>query len=539
MAKKDFTSGKIKGLKSVSDENKAKTEISVVSIPPQITNVKFPKHAQSIRNFDFVQFYGKGCDEVVYHIQKTIEYLVKTSVATKGQSLSIATIQGYCSGGLIYFFPFCRIMSSALKRDLTLSDINKNLIVRFISYLEQSDQKSTSQKNAYSKVKSILIATGKRGFLNENYLPFFPKNPYPSNHRKSKGERPFSSPEMSSLTQALKKELKRISKETDPLSGYDLTVCLLALAARTGINLTPLVELPVDCLQDHPLKYDRRLLVSFKRRGKATHVASVRKTEEVTLFNTVMMDVASIIDMVVMRNSQVRAKLKSTRLFAYGPFSKGTSLAVSTVNRMTKDIIKNHDLKNDDGKALAVNVSRLRKTFVNRIWALSGQDPIITAAMGGHSLKVSNDYYLEAPPEAEKNFSLLGEIRVKELLDDTATLSFENTPVAQCKDSKYGHLAPKNGEHCTSFLACFRCKSFVVTEEDLYRLFSLYWLLVKERSTIGAKHWGRYYAHIIRIIDNDISPKYEHAIVTAVRKKAHDTPHPYWRANNVLEEEVA
>lgn len=535
MAKKDFTGGKIKDLKSVSDENKTDAEISVVSIPPQITNVKFPKHAQSIRNFNFAEYYGTGCDEVVYHIQKTIEHLIKTSVATNGQSLSVNTIQGYCSGGLIYLFPFCQIMSCALKRDLTLSDINKNLIVRFIAHLEQSSQKSTSQKNAYSKVKAIFIAMGRRGCLDDDYQSFFPKNPYPGNHRKSKGERPFSSSEMRSLTQALKKELKRISKETTPLNGYDLTVCLLALAARTGINLTPLVELPVDCLQDHPLKHDRRLLVSFKRRGKSTHVASMRKTEEVTLFNTVMMDAASIIDMVVTRNSQVRAKLKSTRLFVYAPFAKGTSLTVSVAKRVTQDIILNHDLKNDDGKVLAVNVSRLRKTFVNRIWALSGQDPIITAAMSGHSLKVSNDYYLEAPPEAEKNFSLLGEIRVKELLGDTATIPSENTPVAQCKDSKYGHLAPKNGEHCTSFLACFRCKSFVVTEEDLYRLFSLYWLLVKERNAMGAKRWGRYYAHVIRIIDNDIAPKYEHAIVTVVRKKAHDAPHPYWRSIDVLE----
>ena len=37
------------------------------------------------------------------------------------------------------------------------------------------------------------------------------------------------------------------------------------------------------------------------------------------------------------------------------------------------------------------------------------------------------------------------------------------------------------------FLNCFRCSSFVVTADDLHRLLSFYWLLVRERGRIGAK----------------------------------------------------
>jgi hypothetical protein len=123
---------------------------------------------------------------------------------------------------------------------------------------------------------------------------------------------------------------------------------------------------------------------------------------------------------------------------------------------------------------MTVNLMRLRKTFENRIWMLSGQDPIATARLGGLSLKVSNDHYLEAPPEAEKNFRLLGEVLTRELLDtpEVVTLPAENTPVSQCRDSLNGQFAPHaNGERCTNFLACVRCRSFVVTEDDLYRGF--------------------------------------------------------------------
>lgn len=293
------------------------------------------------------------------------------------------------------------------------------------------------------------------------------------------------------------------------------------------------MDLSTDCLQDHPLKKDRKLLISFKRRGNSTHVTSLRNTQDLSLITTVMLDVVAIIEELVIKRNHLN-KLNQIRLFTISDSGeRSTVMSERLLRKNVKKFVKNSNLRSDAGETLRLNVSRLRKTFINKIWRLSGQDPIATAALGNHSLTVSNSHYLEPPDGAEENFRLLGEIRVKELLDDVDTAT--NTPTGKCKDSLYGHCAPKNGVHCTEFLSCFRCKSFIVTKDDLFRLFSLYWLLVKERGIVGAKRWKRLYAHIVRIIDNDIAIQFDHQEIIEIKNEAKDNPHPYWRTLDSLE----
>jgi integrase len=502
--------------------------------------VDIPRGHQSFNKYDFSPYYGKNCDVIVYAMQKMIEHMLEESL--QSNLLSTTTISGYCRQGAFNFLPFCALMSSALGRDMQLDDINCNLVCRYIAYLAENDVAKITQKQQYNATKSVLVRMVMSGWLGVSRQDLFPKNPYPNSNRSAKGEKPLSWSEMGKLTKALANDLRQIKLCEGILSSYDVSICMLAIAIRTGINLTPLMELTVDCLQTHPLKHDRKLLISFKRRGNSTHVTSLRKSEDVSLISTVMLDVSAIIDMVKER-SHVLKKPTNTgfRLFVYSDprISKTNQMRVMSTSRLAYNIkvfVKKYNLLDDNGVQLRLNVSRLRKSFINRIWRLSGHDPIVTAALGNHSLTVSNNHYLEAPPEAETNFRLMGEIRVKELLSDDDILPPQNTPVAKCKDSLYGHRAPKNGVHCTEFLACFRCKSFVVTKDDLYRIFSLYWLLVKERNSIGGRRWGRLYAHIVRIIDNNIAPQFDSIEVSRIRKKANITPHTYWKTIDSLQE---
>jgi hypothetical protein len=179
---------------------------------------------------------------------------------------------------------------------------------------------------------------------------------------------------------------------------------------------------------------------------------------------------------------------------------------------------------------------RLRKTFENRLFTLSGNDPFLTAKLGGHSVKVSNDHYLEAPENAERDWRFMGQVRTDDLLSygkNSASL-YDSTPVAQCQDTLSGDLAPKNGTHCQKFLACFRCRSFVVTSDDLYRVFSLYWLLIRMRQLMGPNAWNRVYGHIIRTIDRDIAPRFDAELVAIKRQLAKVDPHPMWREPEIL-----
>lgn len=508
-----------------------------ITIPPPVTQIHFPKHPGSLRTFDFSSYYGEQCDHIVYECQQIIEELLKESILTAGQTLSVYSIVCYCRG-LKIFLPFCHFMAKTYAKELNISDINSDLIKQFINFLAETNPEKVTQKNIFTFTKSVLNCLIKKGLLNQN---IFPKNPFPNINQKKNGQRPLSKQELRKFTTALKNELHRISRETQLLSSYDLSICVLLIALRTGLNPTPIIELSTESIQPHPLKNNRQLLVSYKRRGRNTHIQSIRHSTKINIMKTIMMDVVEAITLITKRNQSIRMHSKyPNHLFVFQRTSAHKDnvglLSQNTLLKCIKLFVAKNYLTDSDNMPLSLNVMRLRKTFVNRIWELSGQDPFVTASLAGHNVKISNDHYLEAPQEAQNNWRLMGELRNQELLNlkQTPDIETQNTPIAKCKNTMHGDFAPKNGEHCINFMACFRCSSFVVTEDDLYRLLSFYWLLVKERNVIGAKSWNRYYAHIIRIIDTQIIPYFNPQKVEQEKAHANKEPHPFWCTSEQL-----
>jgi hypothetical protein len=293
-----------------------------------------------------------------------------------------------------------------------------------------------------------------------------------------------------------------------------------------------------DSIQAHPLKENRKLLVLYKRRGNATHIQNLRHSTNVENVQTVLADVAVMVQHIIDMNQSLRAESGTDLVFSYRAtrgHTEITTIGGSSLVTNIKKWVKEKGLKNDNGKPLQVNISRFRKTFENRIWELSGGDPFVTAALANHSVKVSQTHYLEAPKEAEKNFNYMGKVRTEELLSNVEVIE-NNTPVSKCSDIP--NRTDKNGNkiYCTDFLSCVRCRNMVVTKEDLYRLFSFYWLIVYEREQIGAKRWSKYFAHIIRIIDRDIAPQFDADYVASIKAEAQANPHPAWKHRNQLED---
>lgn len=533
--KKQLRSSASRPSKAANDDT-----LDLTTLPPAHTVVRLPENSTCSRNFDFGKYYGTGCDVVVYACQRTLERMAEGSAKSGGKTLSPATIAGYFHTGLRAFLPHCATMAAALNRDLRLDDIDRDLIDHFIAQLRQSGGKLSAQKNRHAEAKAVLVAMGQSGWIAQD---IFPRNPFPNSNRSMKGQPALSDPERKAVLTALKADMRNIINGNGPLTSEELSVCLLAIAARTGLNPTPALELLTDCLQPHPLKADRYVLVSYKRRGNATRIQSLRRSADIEAMVTALPDVARIIDLIRDRNAELRqASAYASSLFVYEARSGRTAGAKSRLSKYILSVgitafCKRHDLCDADDKPLRLNLMRLRKTFENRLFTLSGQDPFLTAKLGGHTPKVSNDHYLEAPETAERDWHLMGEIRTEQLLSQgkVSTLPTQNTPVAQCRDTKTGDLAPKNGEHCQRFLACFRCRSFVVTGDDLYRVFSLYWMLVGMRKRMGASAWKRVYGHIIRIIDREIAPRFDAELVAIQRQRAKADPHPFWRDPDLLE----
>nr|WP_246638235.1 hypothetical protein [Halomonas neptunia] len=500
-----------------------------------------PENASGCRSLDFARHYGNGCDVVVYATQRALDRMAKACADSSGKTLSAMTIANYFNNGLSAFLPFCATMASALGRELRLDDIDRQFTDHFIAQLRQSGGSLSTQKNRYTSTKSVLAEMGQSGWIAKD---IFPRNPFPNSNRSVKGQATLSEPERRSVMQALKADMQAIIKGRGPLTSQELAVCLLSIAARTGINPTPALELLTDCLQPHPIKADRYVLVSFKRRGNATHIQSLRRVADIESMVSALPDVARIIDLVRERNATPRQASNYPELLFVYKSRRGTSagemcrLTQRILAHGIKAFLNRHQIADADGEPLKLNVMRLRKTFENRLFTLSGQDPFLTARLGGHTPKVSDNHYLEAPESAEKDWRLMGEIRTEELLNHGKVVSLptQNTPVARCRDTLNGERAPKNGEHCQKFLACFRCRSFVVTGDDLYRVFSLYWTLVQMRQEMGGSAWKRVYGHIIRIIDLEITPQFEAELVGIQRQRAKVDPHPFWRDPERLED---
>lgn len=525
-AKKSFTKANIS--ENVTGEVGA--TIWDLSVPEKtIVNVGY--------NFDFAPWYHKGIDEIVSACQQQVEHWL----ATHDGSYSDRTLRSCCDNGLNHFFDFLITTSAALSRTLGCIDIQRDTIDLFVQYLGQCNIAKSTQQNRYTHVKIVLKGLISRGFI----VPFgiFPRNPFPNIARTYKSHAALSSKERSQLIHALRKEIANAIRDNRVFTSYQLSCCFLAIALRTGRNTTPLLEMKVDCLRVHPLKSDRKLLVVFKRRGGKSQQVSVRAVEEIEMVSTIMPDVATIIDTIVAVTKAIRdeASGKDTdSMWLYrsrkrGETGKVVTLSEPMIYHCIGKLVKKHNLVDADGNPLQVNVSRLRATFVNRIWKLSGNDPVITAKLGGHTPKVSNDHYLQATPEMQRDHKFLGDVMIQELVSGTLGKHADNTPVGKCRDPLNGDKAPKNGDYCTDFLGCFRCRSCVITGDDLYRLFSFYWLIIKERNEIGPRHWGKVYAHIIRIIDRQIAPQFFKEQVDTARAKAKDNPHPFWRNRELLE----
>lgn len=509
-------------------------------------NIPLPVNVSVRRNIPLYNLKGWGFDPLLAGLFGVFKKAVEDSMESGQTTLSILTISSYYSLGLVGFSGFLQVLSGVLKRDIYWTDINKTVIDHFIVFLAESDISIVTQKNKYSALKSVLILCFKAGLLQHisEVKNLFPDNPYPKSNKKGKGQSPYSKPEFKRLITAIRNEFTLITQGNEPLTDYELGVCVLAVALLTGVNPTPLLELRVDCLQPHPLKNDLMLLVFFKRRGNSTHVTALRGAEEISALKAVTFDVTNLIELVKQRNQSVSSKYSDqNRLFVFVQQTgekKGFSLALSfpNLNLACKTLITRHGLVDDDGKPLKVNVSKLRKTFTNRIFELSGGDPLVAARHGNHNLSTANNHYWVPPPEAEANHRKMIEQRTQDLIATDFKGGETPTPIAMCTDTINGQRAPKNGNHCAEILACFRCKSFVVTKDDLHRLFSFYWAMVEDRQITDAKSWRKHFRHIRQTIDENISPqfyaKFGAKEVEQIKQNAKINRHLFWKDLTML-----
>ncbi|MCU0074541.1 hypothetical protein N8H71_23350 [Pseudomonas koreensis] len=514
-------------------------------IPRTNTKIAFGRNATSARNFDFARWYGVDIDPITHACQCQIERFLSEGDAV----VATSTVTAYCRQGLGSFLDYCVLHATAFGRELTLADITRDLIDGYLVHLAGIGVATTCQKSTYSKTKSVLLALGLRGVVHlvtSGDAATFPDNPFPNINRKSKGETALSKREKRALTVALRQAIKPIWDDDVTVTGYLLSLILLVVALHTGRNTTPLLEMGRDCLRSHP-KDDTVFLVLWKRRGYNSSKVALRAASDAERLLESTPSVRTNLERLIRRVMTLTEPLDAEapvdykgRVWLYRSSSRRNAGEVNALTHVSLEkaainFVARYNLTDNDGKPLRINISRLRKTFANRIFELADGDLVTTAAALGNTLRVTDQNYLAPDEVARRNWQFMGELLVQELLTQTIGATYKNTPLGRCADPVNGQYAPKReGATCMNFMNCLRCNHYAVTADDLYKLFSFYFRVLTERSRMDKWRWTREYAHIPRLIDHFIIAEgvrrgtFKTTVVEAARERARILPHPFW-----------
>lgn len=532
MAKKNFKASTPSTIEASFDPD-SPTETAIISLE---------KPVLTYRKIDISDWLNRGIDKWVF----TCALLFRRLLGNR--TIAPSTVVSYHMAFLNFFRFLTQYQVCS-----TPDSINEDVIRDFLKWLHLNDREwsQVTQKAIYSGTKSVITAMQRYG-LAAGDRTIFPANPYPGSNSSGKGEKALSENERAQLARMLRKEIIAIHKGIfEGVEGEALTIFATALAMRTGLNQTSLLELRRDSLRPHPFMPNMMVLESFKRRGNATHVNSLRYSLSTQQFKSLPMDGVALFNMVLARNQTLAEESKDETIrqsvWIYRQAAKKREITILSTKVMARTIqrfVDKNGLTSDDGSRLFINVSRLRKTLENRLWMLSGGDLISVASIMGHTSGVADTHYLACTDEIRKNATFVGEAlpdiyRGAETSDNSnvgPSQALQKTPTGACRDTLFGERAPKDGvKHCSDFLSCFNCRSYAIvgSAADLHRLFSFYWFLHAELEKGRSADWRQQFQNILDLIDLFTVEKFEPALVSSAKSKAKEEPIKFWKTYQI------
>ncbi|HFD3581258.1 hypothetical protein [Vibrio parahaemolyticus] len=476
--------------------------------------------------------------------------------------MSPNTIESLASESCKQWFNYLDYKANQQTYIVSIEGINREVIDDFIIWLRNRPAKTKSGKLSkpsarkhYNGVKTILSY-----FIRQKRISpeAFPYAPFVNVNRSNQGALAYSKSEMSKIMRYLWKQRALILQ--DKFRGPQrqaLAVYALIIAAKTGRNTSTILNLKSDCISQHPLAPDTHIILTgFKKRGMNTSVQAMRGSINMIDTFSANKNIGTLILEVANLTRQTLKEGQSHSLFVYtDQQNQLVPLSEALFWRAVQGLYKKANLHSDNGQPLRFQIKRMRKTFAERVWQLTGGDPVKTAKALGNTTPILDRHYLEVTPQMEKQHKLFGHVLTESLLSTTGDLEARlarklnvsedqvkqllignfNTKVARCSDPENGKFAKGSGVACSRFMKCFTCPNQVVLESDLYRLFSFYWLVRDENEYISRKKWKELYSSIIQIIDTDICKQFDEKVVSAAKEKARNKPHPAWCSRVLLE----
>lgn len=528
----------------------------IIELPPAWQFTVTCKHHGEIA-FDFTSYLNKGRDNLTMHMRDAI-----WSMRNEVVGVTLAT----CFNGFAIFWRFLDDLEAAGQPISQLDQIDGKVISQYLTWLEQqivSRGKNKGnpwgvrmRKGRFVALKSLLI--NRRKYVPEAVNPnlSFPKNPFSNSNRTPSDREPYSVSEQKRILTACNLDLRQLHTEQwteSPRQVLALHAVIIGLAL--GPNGSSLLDIRRDSLRPHPLE-DRQILVLQKRRGYSTQVKSSKQKIEDGHQNTITPTIPATVGEHLSFLCEYTASLMDKAraedrdfVFLYRTFRyKHNRQMICRMNEVDlrnglRDFVHRHKLQNDRGEDLKLNLARLRPTFATNLYRLTRDLRKVQRALGHSDPQITARLYAKTPPEAERNHAFIGLAMVdwitsKDVTKATTLATDQhipldnaqellsggyNTVIARCKNP-----FRENEEICGKYMACFKCPSMIVFQDDLYRLFSFYYKLLAERIKISSHHWIKTYSWVIKVIDEQIAPQFDPIVVEEAKRRARENPHPAW-----------
>ena len=267
---------------------KLATEVS-----PTDAVVLLPPNPRNHRLIDLRPWLGREFDDWVWAMTAVLQARLNSGL------FSVATIVSFSSNGIKVFLPFLteNHVGGMPSRP---SDMGAADVSRYIAWLKLKYPNGSTAKNYYSAFKSVMVGLMDYGFIDPHPEALLPANPFPMNGTRTRGEISLSQTEMQRLATALKADLIAIHHgRFTGLESEAMVVLMLIIGMRSGINVTPLLEMKRDCLGPHPFMPNLMLVRTFKRRGKGAQSTSLRQTDIHDIAAPIPMDGVAVLKKVL------------------------------------------------------------------------------------------------------------------------------------------------------------------------------------------------------------------------------------------------
>lgn len=331
------------------------------------------------------------------------------------------------------------------------------------------------------------------------------------------------------------------------LTAIDVVAFIILLSLGTGLEIECLRELKADCLKNSTKGFVD--IAYFKRRAHGAEWKVLRVRDGGTTTP------GGLIRLALALTARARRRTQTDELWIWGCVH-GLITSVSRGNFMARYFMRQHNLVDDQGRALRLELSRLRKTYKAE-WYVKTGGQLETFAQG-HSVEVAAEHYADIPalrPIHEATIAAAIEDamaparREPYVLNPKQEAAIRRNPrscklpptvaadaivpllygeqdlwLAGCAgfyDSPFG----TKGEACPSpFWSCLDCGNAVITARKLPALIAFLGFTTAQRESLAEADWEAKFGQAHRRIRDQIIPAFPKAVVAAARDAAQATP---------------